>query len=72
MSRMVSRARIAQAAAILLGLIVLGMLVLTVVLDSLTHYPGTGGPLVDSLGHDYVQRSGGRTHGALTSATVDT
>jgi hypothetical protein len=25
------------------------MLVLTVVLDSLTHYPGTGGPLVDSL-----------------------
>ncbi len=49
MSRMVSRARIAQAAAILLGLIVLGMLVLTVVLDSLTHYPGTGGPLVDSL-----------------------
>jgi len=28
---------------------VLGMLALTVVLDSLTHYPGTGGPLVDSL-----------------------
>ena len=38
MSRMVSRARIAPVAAVLLGL---------VVLDSLTHYPGTGGPLVD-------------------------
>ena len=49
MSRMVSRARIAPVAAVLLGLVVLGMLVLTVVLDSLTHYPGTGGPLVDSL-----------------------
>jgi len=49
MSRMVSRGRIAPAAAILFGLVVLGMLVLTVVLDSLTHYPGTGGPLVDSL-----------------------
>ena len=35
--------------AVLLGLVVLGMLALTVVLDSLTHYPGTGGPLVDSL-----------------------
>jgi len=46
---MVSRGRIAPAAAILFGLVVLGMLVLTVVLDSLTHYPGTGGPLVDSL-----------------------
>lgn len=49
MSRMVSRARTAQAAAVLLGLVVLGMLALTVVLDSLTHYPGTGGPLMDSL-----------------------
>jgi hypothetical protein len=49
MSRMVSRGRIAPAAAVLLGLVVLGMLALTVVLDSLTHYPGTGGPLVDSL-----------------------
>jgi hypothetical protein len=49
MSRMVSRGRIAPVAAVLLGLVVLGMLVLTVVLDSLTHYPGTGGPLVDSL-----------------------
>jgi hypothetical protein len=49
MSRMVSRARMAPVAAVLLGLVVLGMLALTVVLDSLTHYPGTGGPLVDSL-----------------------
>jgi hypothetical protein len=49
MSRMVSRDRIAPVAAVLLGLVVLGMLALTVVLDSLTHYPGTGGPLVDSL-----------------------
>ena len=47
MSRMVSRARIAPVAAVLLGLVVLGMLALTVVLDSLTHYPGTGGPLVE-------------------------
>jgi hypothetical protein len=49
MSRMVSRGRIAPVVAVLLGLVVLGMLALTVVLDSLTHYPGTGGPLVDSL-----------------------
>jgi hypothetical protein len=45
MSRMVSRDRIAPVAAVLLGLVVLGMLALTVVFDSLTHYPGTGGPL---------------------------
>jgi hypothetical protein len=49
MSRLVSRGRTAQVAAVALGLAVLGMLALTVVLDSLTHYPGTGGPLVDSL-----------------------
>jgi len=49
MSRMVSRGRIAPVVAVLLGLVVLGMLALTVVFDSLTHYPGTGGPLVDSL-----------------------
>jgi hypothetical protein len=49
MSRMVSRGGIAKVAAVLLGVVVLGMLALTVVLDSLTHYPGTGGPLVDSL-----------------------
>ena len=46
---MVSRGRMAQVAAILLGLGALGMTVLTVVLDSLTHYPGTSGPLIDSL-----------------------
>jgi hypothetical protein len=40
MSRMLSRGRIAQVAAILLGLGALSMSVLTVVLDSLTHYPG--------------------------------
>jgi hypothetical protein len=49
MSRMVSPGRIAPVVAVLLGLVVLGMLALTVVFDSLTHYPGTGGPLVDSL-----------------------
>jgi hypothetical protein len=49
MSRMVGRGQLAPVAAVLLGLVVLGMLALTVVLDSLTHYPGTGGPLVDSL-----------------------
>jgi len=49
MSRMVSRGRIAPVVAVLLGLVVLGMLAMTVVFDSLTHYPGTGGPLVDSL-----------------------
>jgi len=49
MGRMVSRGRIAQVAAVVLGLVVVGMLALTVLLDSLTHYPGTGGPLVDSL-----------------------
>lgn len=49
MSRMVSRRRTAQAAAIGLGLAVVGMGALTVVLDSVTHYPDTGGPVVDTL-----------------------
>jgi hypothetical protein len=49
MSRMVSRRRIAQLAAVLLGLLLLAMGALGVVLDWLTHYPGNGGPLVDSL-----------------------
>jgi hypothetical protein len=49
MSRMVSRRRIAQVAAVLLGLLLLAMGALGVVLDWLTHYPGNGGPLVDSL-----------------------
>jgi hypothetical protein len=49
MSRMTGRRRIAQAAAVLLGLLVLGMGALGVVLDAVTHYPGSGGPVVDSL-----------------------
>ena len=49
MSRMVSRPRAAQAAAVVLGLLLLAMGVLGVVLDAITHYPGTGGPVVDSL-----------------------
>jgi len=49
MSRLVSRVRVAPVAAVALALVVVGMLALTVMLDSLTHYPGTGGPLVDSL-----------------------
>jgi hypothetical protein len=49
MSRMTGRRRIAQASAVLLGLVVVGLCVLTVVLDSVEHYPGTGGPLVDAL-----------------------
>jgi hypothetical protein len=36
-------------AAVLLGAAVLAMCAATVWLDWLTHYPGTGGPLVDSL-----------------------
>lgn len=49
MSRMVSRGRIAQVTAVVLGLLLLAMGALGVVLDRLTHYPGNGGPLVDSL-----------------------
>jgi hypothetical protein len=49
MSRMVSRARIAQVAAVPLGLVVLGVVGSTVVLDALVHTPGTGGPVVESL-----------------------
>ena len=49
MSRMVSRARIAQVAAVVLGLVVLGVVGSTVVLDALVHTPGTGGPVVESL-----------------------
>ncbi len=44
-----SRKRIGQVAAVVLGLLLLAMGVLGVVLDSVTHYPGSGGPLVDSL-----------------------
>ncbi len=38
MSRMVGRSRIAQAAAVLLGLVVVGPCALTVVLDAVGHY----------------------------------
>jgi hypothetical protein len=44
-----SRKRIGQTGAVALGLLLLAMGVLGVVLDSVTHYPGSGGPLVDSL-----------------------
>jgi hypothetical protein len=49
MSAMVRRKRIAPAAAVLLGLLLLAMGALGVVLDAVTHYPGSGGPVVDSL-----------------------
>jgi len=49
MSAMVSRRRLAQTAAIVLGLLVLVMAALGVLLDWLTHFPGNGGPLVDAL-----------------------
>jgi hypothetical protein len=49
MSRMVSRRRIAPVAAVLLGLLLLAMGALGVVLDAVTHYAGSGGPVVDSL-----------------------
>jgi hypothetical protein len=50
MSPRVSRSRIAQVAAAVLGVLVLGMGALTVVLDSVTHYPGNpGGPVADAL-----------------------
>jgi hypothetical protein len=35
-------------AAIALGLLILAMGALGVVLDAVTHYPGSGGPVVDS------------------------
>ena len=41
--------RAAPAAAVALGVLTLGMDLSTVPLDSLTHQPGTGGPLVDTL-----------------------
>jgi hypothetical protein len=44
-----SRKRIGQVGAVVLGLLLLAMGALGVVLDSVTHYPGSGGPLVDSL-----------------------
>jgi hypothetical protein len=47
MSGWLSPRRAAQAGAVALGVLVLGTCALTVVLDALTHYPGTGGTLVD-------------------------
>src|SRR6201989_2800361 len=44
-----TRRRAAQVAAVLLGLAMLAMCVATVWLYALPHFPGTGGPLVDSL-----------------------
>ena len=49
MSRMVSRGRIAPVAAILVGVVLLGVGASTVVLDTLVHTPATGGPVVESL-----------------------
>jgi hypothetical protein len=49
MSRMVSRGRIAQVAAVIVGVLVLAMCASTVVLDTLVHTAGTGGPVVESL-----------------------
>jgi hypothetical protein len=44
-----NRTRIAQVAAVVLGSLILAMGALGVVLDAVTHYPGSGGPVVDSL-----------------------
>ena len=49
MSRVVSGRRVAQAGAVTVGVLVLAMCASTVVLDTLVHTPGTGGPVVDSL-----------------------
>jgi hypothetical protein len=49
MSRMVSGGRIAQVAAVLLGVMVLASTMSTVPLDAMVHTPGTGGPVVESL-----------------------
>ena len=49
MPSLLSPTRAPQAGAIALGVAVLAMCAGTVVLDSLTHYPGTGGPVVDTL-----------------------
>lgn len=49
MSRAVSGRRVAQAGAVTVGVLVLAMCASTVVLDTLVHTPGTGGPVVESL-----------------------
>jgi hypothetical protein len=43
--------RAAQAGAVLLGTAVLALWPVGVVLDSATHYPGTGGPVLDALAY---------------------
>jgi hypothetical protein len=43
------RARTAAAAAVLLGVVALGLAVASVLLDRLTHQPGTGGPAADAF-----------------------
>ena len=49
MSSVFSGRRAAQALAVLLGVMVLGVAMSTVVLDALVHTPATGGPVVESL-----------------------
>ena len=44
-----SRARAAPVAAVVLGVVALGLGAATVVLDSLTHQPGTDGPAADAF-----------------------
>jgi hypothetical protein len=46
---MTLRARAAPVAAVVLGVVVLGLGAISVVLDSLTHQPGTGGPAADAF-----------------------
>jgi hypothetical protein len=46
---MTLRARAAPVAAVVLGVVVLGLGAVSVVLDSLTHQPGTGGPAADAF-----------------------
>jgi hypothetical protein len=43
------RARAAPAAAVALGVLMLGLAAASVVLDRLTHQPGTGGPVADAF-----------------------
>ena len=49
MSSVFSGRRAAQALAVLLGIMVLGVAMSTVVLDAQVHTPATGGPVVESL-----------------------
>jgi hypothetical protein len=51
MRTLISPGRAAQVGAVLLGTTVLALWPATVVLDSVTHYPGTGGPVFDALAY---------------------